>query len=369
MFGSVAPPASAAPTIAEQRAEVARITAELEAIDHRVEDAAEEYNGARYRLSQVAERVADNRRAITRTSRDLRTRQTVLADRLRAIYASPAPTLAQVLVASGSLSAAMDQVDLLERIRQSDSQLVGGLRENKDRLTALRGELTADEKAAREEVALRERQSEIVEQLLVERREVLDGAEGELARLIEAQEARERREAAAAAEVARQRPAAAAPAAPTVGEPAAANPSLAAPVSPAAPVAEAPEEEPAAPADPLPSGSGNAAAASIAMRYLGVPYRWGGASPSTGFDCSGLASYAYAQIGKSVPHYTVAIWNAFPKVPSDQLQVGDLVFYRGLGHMGIYIGGGQYVNAPQTGDVVKVSSMSGRSDYVGAVRP
>ncbi|MGE3140506.1 MAG: NlpC/P60 family protein [Thermoleophilia bacterium] len=360
-------PAWAAPTIAEQRAEVARIIAEIEAIDHRVEDAAEEYNGARYRLSQVAARVADNTKAITRTSRDLRTRQAVLADRLRALYASPAPTLAQVLVTSGSLSAAMDQVDLLERIGQGDSQLVVRLRENRDQLTALRAELAADQRAAREEVALRERQSRIVEQLLAERREVLDGAEGELARLIEAQEARKRREAAAAADAARQRQASAPPAAPVAAEPPGADPSPTAPsVPPAAPAAETPDEEPAA---ALPSGSGNAAAASIAMRYLGVPYRWGGASPSTGFDCSGLASYAYAQIGKSVPHYTVAIWNAFPKVPSDQLQVGDLVFYRGLGHMGIYIGGGQYVNAPQTGDVVKVSSMSGRGDYVGAVRP
>ena len=104
------------------------------------------------------------------------------------------------------------------------------------------------------------------------------------------------------------------------------------------------------------------------MSQLGVPYRWGGASPS-GFDCSGLASWAYAQIGKSVPHYTVAAYNAFPKVPADQLQPGDLVFFRGLGHMGIYIGGGQYVHAPQTGDVVKVSSVSGRGDYVGATRP
>jgi len=359
-------PASAAPTIAEKQAEVARITAELQAIDHRVEDAAEEYNGARSRLSQVAERVADNRKAITRTSRDLRTRRAVLADRLRALYASPAPTLAQVLVASGSLSAAMDQVDLLERIGQSDSRLVGGLRENRDRLTSLRGELTADQQAAREEVAARERQSQIVERLLAERREVLDGAEGDLARLLEAHEERERREAAAAAEVARQHQAAAVSTAPTAGEPAAEAPS---PSAPAAAVATPPKEQPEAPVESPPSGAGNAAAASIAMRYLGVPYRWGGASPSTGFDCSGLASYAYAQIGKSVPHYTVAIWNAFPKVPADQLQVGDLVFYRGLGHMGIYIGGGQYVNAPQTGDVVKVSSMSGRSDYVGAVRP
>jgi cell wall-associated NlpC family hydrolase len=70
-----------------------------------------------------------------------------------------------------------------------------------------------------------------------------------------------------------------------------------------------------------------------------------------------------------VPHYTVAIYNQFPKVPAGSLQAGDLVFWRGLGHMGIYIGGGQYVHAPQTGDVVKVSSMSDRSDYVGAVRP
>ncbi len=105
------------------------------------------------------------------------------------------------------------------------------------------------------------------------------------------------------------------------------------------------------------------------MSQLGVPYRWGGSSPSSGFDCSGLAAWAYAQIGKSVPHYTVAAYNAFPKVPSSQLQPGDLVFFRGLGHMGIYIGGGQYVHAPQTGDVVKVSSIGGRSDYVGATRP
>jgi cell wall-associated NlpC family hydrolase len=106
------------------------------------------------------------------------------------------------------------------------------------------------------------------------------------------------------------------------------------------------------------------------MTQLGVPYVWGGASPSVGFDCSGLASWAYAQIGKSVPHFTGAIWAAFPRVPSGQLEPGDLVFFRpDLGHMGIYIGGGQYVNAPQTGDVVKVSSLANRSDYQGAVRP
>ena len=104
------------------------------------------------------------------------------------------------------------------------------------------------------------------------------------------------------------------------------------------------------------------------MQYQGVPYVWGGASPS-GFDCSGLASYAYAQIGKSVPHYTYAIWSAFPQVPPGQYQPGDLVMLNGLGHMGIYIGDGMMVHAPSTGDVVRVVPMSSRSDLVGVVRP
>lgn len=369
--------ASAEPAaIAEKRAEVARVQAELEEIDHRVEDAAEEYNGARWRLSQVERRIGENRRLISSATRELGARRAVLAERLRDLYATPSPTLAEVLVTSGSLTAAVDQMDLLDRVGQQDADIVGGLKETRQRLRSLRAELVTDRRATRSEVAAAGRQRAVVESLLARRRAVLDSAQGDLGRLLEAERARERREAAAASEIARQRQAAAAaPEGDRTGpsaEPADGGGPTPAPSDPATPPAPAaatiaPEAPEAAPS--LPSGSGNAAAASVAMRYLGVPYKWGGASPATGFDCSGLASYAYAQIGKSVPHYTVAIWNAFPKVPSGQLQVGDLVFYRGLGHMGIYIGGGQYVNAPQTGDVVKVSSMSGRSDYVGAVRP
>ncbi len=362
-------PGVGAAQVDQKRAEVARITAEIQKIDHRVEDAAEAYNGARYRLSQVADRVTENRQAISRTNRGLRAKREVLARRLRGLYANPSPSLADVLVTSGSLFDAVSQVDLLERIGRSDAQLVSGLRASRTRLGQLRAELEADRRDAGQEVALRERQSEVVQALLEQRQAVLDSARGELAQALNAQQARERRVAAAAAESARRQlaplSAAATDATSTTGRPRAAAPASGSP----APAQPTPEPQPTEPADSLASGSGNAAAASVAMRYLGVPYKWGGASPSTGFDCSGLASYAYAQIGKSVPHYTVAIWNAFPRVPAGELQVGDLVFYRGLGHMGIYIGAGQYVNAPQTGDVVKVSSMSSRSDYVGAVRP
>ncbi len=110
----------------------------------------------------------------------------------------------------------------------------------------------------------------------------------------------------------------------------------------------------------------------IAMQYLGVQYVWGGASPS-GFDCSGFVMYVFAQVGISLPHYTVAQYG-YPNavsVPRDQLQPGDLVFFAGLGHVGIYVGNGQFIHAPHTGDVVRIDSLSEgwyASEYDGAKR-
>jgi len=107
------------------------------------------------------------------------------------------------------------------------------------------------------------------------------------------------------------------------------------------------------------------------MRYLGVPYKWGGASPSTGFDCSGLTMYVFAQIGVSLPHYAAAQYGLGRAVSKSELQPGDLVFFSGLGHMGMYIGGGNFIHAPRTGDVVKISSINDPyrvAGWVGARR-
>ena len=127
----------------------------------------------------------------------------------------------------------------------------------------------------------------------------------------------------------------------------------------------------------LPSnGSTGGEAVRIALQYLGVPYLWGGADPLTGFDCSGLTMYVYAQLGVQLTHYTGSQFNEGARVPRWDLQPGDLVFFepsaRGPQHEGMYIGDGQFIQAPHTGDVVKVSSLSEPGyafGFVGAVRP
>jgi cell wall-associated NlpC family hydrolase len=126
------------------------------------------------------------------------------------------------------------------------------------------------------------------------------------------------------------------------------------------------EEERAKPAKP----PGRPRVVSIALRYLGVPYRWAGASPS-GFDCSGFVMYVYGQVGVSLPHNGAQLWGVGRLVPRNRLAPGDVVFFNGLGHVGIYIGRGRFVHSPHSGDVVKISRFSDgwyRSTYVGARR-
>jgi peptidoglycan hydrolase-like protein with peptidoglycan-binding domain len=123
-------------------------------------------------------------------------------------------------------------------------------------------------------------------------------------------------------------------------------------------------------AAPAPSSRG-ARVAQLSRRYLGVPYRWGGSSPSTGFDCSGFVMYLYAKVGVSLPHNAAMQYRYGRAVSRSNLRAGDLVFFNGLGHVGIYLGGGRFIHAPSSGDVVKISSLGDswyRSRWVGARR-
>jgi hypothetical protein len=111
-------------------------------------------------------------------------------------------------------------------------------------------------------------------------------------------------------------------------------------------------------------------AVKYARHLLGIPYVWGGSSPSSGFDCSGLVRYVYERVGISLPHSSYADFNLGRGVSRWALKPGDLVFFDGLGHVGIYVGNGRFIHAPHSGTRVQIQSLGGwyRSRFVGARR-
>lgn len=116
-------------------------------------------------------------------------------------------------------------------------------------------------------------------------------------------------------------------------------------------------------------------AVTFAKKYLGYKYTWGGETPETGFDCSGLVQYLWKTLGVNVPRTTYEQWDAGREVGIGQLKPGDAVFFTGSdprggrpGHEGLYIGEGKFIEAPGTGKTVRISQLAGRSDFVGARR-
>jgi cell wall-associated NlpC family hydrolase len=111
-------------------------------------------------------------------------------------------------------------------------------------------------------------------------------------------------------------------------------------------------------------------AVAFAYSKLGTWYLWGGTGPQ--YDCSGLVQAAWASAGVSIPRTTYAQFDALPHVSKADLQPGDLVFFEGVGHVGIYVGGGLMIDAPRTGEQVRLLALDTpwyAENYVGAARP
>jgi peptidoglycan DL-endopeptidase CwlO len=354
--------AGADPGVRTKQNEAQAILAQVQALSEEVNAAAERFNGANYRLRQLSEELRVTRRDLARARSMHGVAQDRLAERLVQLYTSEEPGALDVILGAESLDDALDMLETRERVADQDAAIVEQVRAYRTRVGQRVQQLRRARTDQTHVVEQRAAERASIEAKLGERQRLLGSVRAEIARLRAQERARqaelERRARAALA--ARRRTIAAASernAAPRVThqrEPE--------PVAPSSEQASPPAAPP--PAD----ASRGAQVVAIAMRYLGVPYKWGGASPSTGFDCSGLTMYVYAQIGISLPHYAAAQYRMGVPVSRDQLQLGDLVFYRGLGHMGMYVGGGNYIHAPQTGDVVKISGVNDRSDWVGARR-
>jgi cell wall-associated NlpC family hydrolase len=343
----VAGSATAEPaSVSSKQAQAESVMAQIQALDGSLEHAVDAYNLANERLEAIRGDLKENRVNLRIAAENLGTAQKVLAARMVAIYTTDQnDSTLDVLVGSRSLEDLLDGLETVTRVSEQDSAVLSDVTRFRADMRRARTRLRHARDRQAELVAERAAHKASIESKLAERQQMLSSIKSEIAAI---RAAEQRRQAQLAAQ-ARARLAAPQPLIPDLAT--------------SEPSASAPTVLPAAPAAKYGGVVG------IAMQYLGIPYVYGGASPS-GFDCSGFIMYVYAQVGVSLPHNAAAQYGYGTPVDRSQLQPGDLVFFNGLGHAGIYVGGGSFIHSPHTGDVVKISSLSGWYDstWVGARR-
>ena len=354
LFAGAVTSASAAPT----NSAIEKKRKQAEAADRKLQDLGDALEMRGEELAEIEAAVAETRSRISATefdlekaNTDLKFTQALLDRRASNIYRNGGASIFSVLVGASDFVDFVTRLELMRRIGDSDAAIVASVKDAKSRVEASKQSL---ETRQAEQVALRSearaKANEVQEALETQER-YANSLKSDLKRLIvkerkrqEAIAAKRRAEAEARARAVAKRNKTGRP---FNGQLGAAHPDVVA----------------------------------IAEKYLGVPYVWGGTTPS-GFDCSGLVQYCYRQIGVNLPRTSRVQFHAGAYIPPDRLDLltpGDLVFFgRGgdpgrIHHVGLYIGGGRMIHAPYTGARVSRASLiariNSRGDYVGACRP
>ena len=349
------------PQIRAEQAHAKAVVAEINQIGRNLETVIQEYDSAQLELQRVKASLRRNEFALHVARGNLHAAQKRLMSRVYSLYVNGSPSYIDVIAGAKSLSQMIDRAESAQVLSNQDAALSQQAQRFEHSVQRRQEQLTKLKHERETTVAsLAAKRSEI-NSALARQKQLLASIHSSIQQLQQQEaerEARLRAEAQARLRAQLEAQAAARKAAAQEAQTTAPPPTSTTGV--AAPPVSVPVANP---------GVGHPQAASIALQYLGVPYVWGGASPS-GFDCSGLVMYVYGRLGISLPHYTVAQWSATEPISMSQIQPGDLVFFDGLGHVGIYIGNGQFVHAPHTGTVVQIASLSGyyASALVGARR-
>lgn len=312
--------------LAAKQAAIDAIKAQLDELDRQLEIAIENYNASAEELELTQETLSMTEVDLANAREAYRIQADLLRERIRRLYQDGGMTPIELLIGSKSIPDFFSRVVFLTQMGQRDGQLVGQLASQREQIEQDLLDIEAAQlRAEALEFELKAGQIEILLRI-EERQQMLAGAQVELLGVLEEEAARRQLEQ---------------------------QELLAAILSGANDMGiQVTEGSPV----------------ETAFAYHGIPYLWGGETPS-GFDCSGLLLYVYKQHGVSLPHYSGSQFMLGTRIAPADLKPGDAVFFGSpIHHVGMYIGAGYYIHAPRTGDFVKVSSLADRSDYAGARR-
>jgi peptidoglycan DL-endopeptidase CwlO len=339
--------ASGDPSVSAKQAEAQRVMGQIAQLDSSLQRAKSAYDSATVRLHGIEKSLRFNKVALRAARANLGRAQATLAQRLVAIYTTrdDQSTLG-VLLGAQSIDDLVSRIETVQSVSSQDVAVMNQVLSFKHQVTVHQHALVRAHVDQKRLVTQRAAAKNRIGAQLGRQQRLLASIKGEIAHL----NALARARSLAAARAVQERLAAQQEAADNLQ------------TNGVGVSAQTPDGSVAPP-------SQYTGVVGIAMRYLGTPYVWGGSSPA-GFDCSGFVAYVYAQVGVSLPHYTGAQWGVGVPVSRGDLQPGDLVFFDGLGHVGLYIGGNAFIHAPHTGTVVQISSLSGwyADTYVGARR-
>jgi cell wall-associated NlpC family hydrolase len=326
----VSAPAASADTLSQKRAQARAAQEHLTALENAAEKRIEAYDAIHQKFLQTRTAMRLNLQSLRVAQNNLKAAKLRLEASVTETYKTGGEDAFSYLLAARSIGELVDQMQVMQRVNGINKTLLNEITQYKSEISNRQALLAKQLKAVKTQQRASAAAKASAVSAVSRQKSYISGLKASIQRILDEQAAARERAAEAAA--------AAAGTSPVVGD---------------------------IPAPPSSTLGGQAVA--IAEQYLGVPYVYGGASPS-GFDCSGLVMYVYAQLGVSLPHNAAAQFSVLPHVPLSDLEPGDLVFFNGLGHVGIYVGNGTMIHAPHTGTVVQFGSINEEGSIAGAAR-
>jgi cell wall-associated NlpC family hydrolase len=324
----VSAPGASADTLSQKRAQAQAAEAHLTALENAAEKRIEAYDAVHQKFLQTRTAMRLNLQSLRVAQNNLKAAKLRLEASLTETYKTGGEDAFSYLLAARSIGELVDQMQVMQRVNGINKTLLNEITHYKTEISSRQALLAKQLKAVKAQQRASAAAKASAQAAVSRQKAYIGNLKSSIQKILDEQAAARERAAAAAA-----------------GQGVTTTTNVPVP----------------------PSSTLGGQAVAIAEQYLGVPYVWGGASPS-GFDCSGLVMYVYAQLGVSLPHNAAAQMSALPAVPLSDLQPGDLVFFNGASHVGIYVGNGTMIHAPHTGTVVQFGSINDEGSIAGAAR-